>query len=870
MLNRIISALMSLWIMLSSMVTGVINIPEKLRIVVPENWELCVGDSRTLERVFADRIKDRSLDWSAEPENVASVDKWGRVTALAAGKATITAEGDGFSDSVELNVVETPTMIKNRSNLRVNYGGVAVDEVANLQKVVSRYPDGSAEIPAFVSSITDYSAYQTAVTADGALWEITDYGVLRTYKNAPTERDVEQRFMGDRYFYSKDTTTGKVLAIVPDGGNGIWTVMQDGVTHIDMMQASAEAKATYMSGISQQYTSRFGLVDCAYKYGNGWKPYWNDNDGLWTSMYGAGELMRYATVKNDPDATPEEIAAAKAAAYSSAEAVLLLYYISMRTGTTEAYVRMQTTQNIPGTSADRWQSAQALEKGGDPSFITPSASPAKTFTQASTAYSLTSTAAKLEGKDYYYPVTPSDWSDPAENPDKEYEKQIRLLEGYPVRTFTLKSDNMSMPDYIYWSVNADGTATGVSERPASESGYLLNGENLRGATVDASAEVPERLWNDLLGENVKPEDIIYKTDTSADELVGHMFIFKLIYDIIAPEDPEIKALLVSAVDNLAQHLSDNSYMLCDATGQPSTWSNFGRTLFNAGCSVAESSLHAMVLLDIFKTAAYITGYEKWENEYRMAALDPAYEYAKVLSQHHERMMMAAKYTVGDATIHLLGNVVGALQKTNLVETVYRFIVNYSSEEMAMLGYYSLFQMENDEKLLKYYRQAVDDWWISIQYSENPLWYFIYQLAYPDKKIKDAYGNSILETASWSLSRHPCDTVTYCASNTNRDDVAEVRLRDYGINFNESLSYRIGKNGPLPKLGKEQKLTDVVGIVLQMANLDWAVAAPDERAFTKYNTSSYHLDIYYNINCMQSSTTYTLPYWMGVYHGMMNR
>ncbi len=870
MINRIISLFVSLWLTVSSFLTGVVPGSDKLRIVVPEDWELCVGDSRTLECVFDDKITDRRLEWSSEPESVAKVEKWGRVTALAVGKATIVAEGDGFSDSVELNVVETPTMLKNRETLRVNYGGTAVDEVANLQKIVSRYPHGSSEIPVSVSSITDYSAYQTAVTADGAIWEIKDYGVLRTYEKAPTERDVEQRFMGDRYFYSKDTSGGKVLAIVPDGGNGIWTVMESGVTHIAMSLETAEYKATHMSALSRQYANRFGLVDCAYRSGDGWKAYWSDNDGLWTSMYGAGELMRYATVKNDPDATPEDIAAAKEAAYSSAEAVLLLYYIPMRAGTTEAYVRMQTTQNIPGSSDDRWQSAQALEKGGDPSFVTPSASPAKTFSKANTAYTLTSSASKLESKGYYYPVTASDWSDPAANPDKEYEKQTRLLEGYPARTFTLKSDNMSMTDYIYWSVNADGTATGLSERPVSESGYLINGENLRGVTVDASAKVPERLWNDLLGEDVKPEDIIYKTDTSADELVGHMFIFKLIYDIIAPEDPEIRELLVNAVDGLAQHLSDNSYMLCDATGQPSTWSNFGRKLFNAGCSVAESALHSMVLLDIFKTAAYITGYEKWENEYRMAALDPAYEYAKVTSQYYERMMMAAKYTVGDATIHLLGNVVGALKNTNLVETVYKFIVNYSSEEMAMLGFYSLFQLETDEAILKYYRQAIDDWWISISHSENPLWYFIYQLAYPDKKLKDAYGNSILETAAWSLSRHPWETVMYCATNANRDDFAQVRLKDYGLNFNESLSYRIGKNGVLPPLGENAKITRIVSLLLRMVNLDWAVAAPDERAFSRYNMSSYHLEIYYKPNCMQASTTYTLPYWMGVYHGMLNR
>lgn len=865
MINRIVSAIMSAVILVSSLITGLFPVGEKLRIVVPENWELCVGDSRTLECVFSEKITERALEWRAEPENVASVDKWGRVTAISVGKATVTAEGKGFSDSVELNVVETPTVMQNRKKTKIDYPG-AVSEVNNLQKLVSRYPHTSAEIPDYVSSVTDYSQFQTAVTADGAVWEITDYGVLRTDKNAPTARDVEQRFMGNRYFYSNDTSAGKVLAVFPDGENGIWTVMESGVTHISMISADGKLKASYMSEITQQSMNRNGLINEAQLSNGVWRGVESDNDGLWTSMYGAGELMRYAMLKDDPETTPEELAKAKAAAYSSSEAVLLLYYISMRTGTTEAYVRRQIPQNIPGTTNDRWLSAQALEYGGNPSVMTPAKSPAKLFDEAMASFTFFNSASKLKNEGFYEAVNPDDWSDPAVS-EAEYEKQTRLLEGFPARTFSFKDDNIYLFDNIYWSVNADGTATGISDKPEGQEGYLLNNENLRGVKVDASGEIPERLWNDLIEPGYTKEDIIYKTDTSADELIGHMFLFKLMYDIIAPEDPEIKELLINAVDGLAQHLSDNSYMLVDATGQPATWSNFGRTLFNTGSSVAEVSLHALVLLSVFKTAAYITGYEKWENEYRMAALDPAYEYARVTAQHYERMMAAMKFTVGDATVTLLGNIVGALKSTKLVETVYRLIVNYSSEEMAMLGFYTMFSLEDDEKILRYYREAIDDWWISIRYSENPLWYIIYQLAYPDKTVKDAYGNNIVETAMWSLSRHPAETVMYGATNANRDDVAQLDFTPIAPGLRETLSYSIKGGKKIETLEKNAEITDIVKFVIGASQAEWAVAAPDERALYKYNTSSYFLAYGTNPNRMQPSTTYTLPYWMAVYNGI---
>ena len=42
---------------------------------------------------------------------------------------------------------------------------------------------------------------------------------------------------------------------------------------------------------------RHGLASGASWNGTNWNKQISDNDGLWTSMYGAGELMRYASLK---------------------------------------------------------------------------------------------------------------------------------------------------------------------------------------------------------------------------------------------------------------------------------------------------------------------------------------------------------------------------------------------------------------------------------------------------------------------------------------------------------------------------------------------------------------------------------------------
>lgn len=873
MFKSILSLFMAFVIFLSSGVSALFSNGKEMRIVVPEKWEMQPGDSRTLECVFGNKVTDRVITWSVSPDDIATVDEWGRVTALKPGQATVTANTGDLTDSVVLNITETPTKIVSERK-KIDYEKKAVEQVDNLQKIVTRYPLDSEQVPYTVRITNDYSKYQTVTSSDGAVWKITDYGVLRTDENAPTERDREQRFMGDRYFYSSDTTDGKVLAIFSDGKKGIWTVMANGYTHIEMISMSGDDKASEMSNTTQEYVARRGFVANANKSGDTWKPDATDNDGLWTSMYGAGELMRYATLKDDPTATAEEIADARATAVKSAEAILMLHYISMRTGTTEAYVRYQENGKMPGDAVDRWLSAEALVEGGNYSYLSPKESPAELFEKSYASLLFTGKTDKIMNVGMNTVVDPSSWLSTRDNANQNanFAKQTRLLEGFVARTYWVETEEShGLYDNIYWQVNEDNTATGISSKSPSAQGYYLNNENLRGVNIDASGEIPERLWNNLVGEDVLRSDIIYKGDTSADELIGHAFIFKLMYDILGDEDPELKELMVTAIDNLAQHLVDNNYMLVDGSGQPTTWSNFSRTTFNVSSSVPMSPLHAMVVLSVFKTAAYMTGYEKWENEYRMAALDPAYEYAKVVSQQSDRMLAAVSNVVGEAVSPLLSLPLKLLSGTKLYNLILKIASNDSDLEMAMLGFYTLFQTEDDKEILSYYKKGLEAWWETASSTENPLWYYIYQLAYPDKNIKDFYGNNILETASWSLSRHPVSTIKYRASNTKRDDIAQLDLTPLGItNMWYTPSYSLkGKNQPA-EMGENPEIMDYVKFVLSANRIEWTVAAPDERALHKYNENSYILNNHHNATCMEGSTTYTLPYWMGRYHGMLDK
>ncbi|MEE1320776.1 MAG: hypothetical protein UHM85_04475 [Acutalibacteraceae bacterium] len=838
----------------------------RFRLIVPENWEMDIGDSRTVDWVI-DGTEKHMLTWTAEPKDVAEVDEWGRVTALKKGEAVITAQTEeGLTDSVKLNVVTEATKIKNKAE-KVDYTLGAVAEGDNLQKIVTRYGLDDKNVPAEVKDESKYAEAQSVTTKDGAVWTITNYGVLRVDEKATNKRDVEQRFMGDRYFYSADTGDGKVLAIFADGENGIWTVMAEGYSHIEMRDINGTEKAEIMNEQTWKYVARRGMVSDAYLIDGEWVPEESDNDGLWTSMYAAGELMRYAVLKNDPNATPEQIENARRIATLSTEAVLFLTYVSMRQGTVEAYNRAQRSGTVVDLETGKYYTSEATLVGGDYSQNIPFESPATMFDKMNTKYMLFGVRSYVQDQDENLKLYNTDgWANPLET-EGDYAKRTRLLEGFWARTYSFDWENDDFDSFAYWNHTGDGTATGVSTKTYGDgSDFLLHGENYRGLKVDASGEIPERLWNDLVGSEYDVEDIFYKGDTSSDEIIGHVFLYKLAHDILGPEDPELKALIENTMDKFAQHLVDNSYNLVDGSGQPTTWAKFSRTYMHNGQVLGGAPLNTLVLLTAFKVAAYVTGDQKWEDEYKMAALDEQYQYAEIMTQELERYHLSILEFANDVS-PVIGFILRPLVGTEIFDTIYRLILNHSDEEMAMLGFYTLFQLEEDEELLTYYREALEDWWFSMSYSENPLWYYIYQLAYPNEEKTDRYGNSLIETTSWSLSRHPVDLIRYLATNKNRDDIAELDLDDVGVGGTNELSLDPDKYLP-PFWHSDNDILKMVGLVWGLGKYEFEVAAPDERAFHKYNGSTFDIDDAHNPGEMEGSTTYSLPYWMGRYHGML--
>ena len=218
--------------------------------------------------------------------------------------------------------------------------------------------------------------------------------------------------------------------------------------------------------------------------------------------------------------------------------------------------------------------------------------------------------------------------------------------------------------------------------------------------------------------------IYWKGDTSSDEIVGHMFAFGIAYDLL-PDDG-LRRRIAAATRRIMDHIVSNGYHLVDVDGQPTTWGKWSLKYF--GEDPEDSALNALELLSFLKTAAHVTGDERYEAEYRKAA-------------------------------HELGYIT-LIQRLHEV----RKEMNYSDEELAMLPFYAVFRYERDPSMLAAYRRALDDWWQNMQRELSPLWTFIYLTGRPDAAVD-------LEGSVWTLYRMPLDLVDWDVNNSHRADIA---------------------------------------------------------------------------------------------------
>lgn len=232
----------------------------------------------------------------------------------------------------------------------------------------------------------------------------------------------------------------------------------------------------------------------------------------------------------------------------------------------------------------------------------------------------------------------------------------------------------------------------------------------------------------------------WKATTSSDEVIGHVFVFGVMAEIV--DDPWIKAKSIELLDALMTHIVKNDMYLIDYDGKPTLWGKWHPDYVNGfPTSVGDRKLNSSNITAMLQTAYHFTGKQMYK--------DKAFELMDKYG-YLENMMrpMAGIGRAGD----------GSDDWSKMLSDGW----NHSDDEMYFVGYWGLYRYAFDEKLKAKYKESIVDHWEAERPEKEGLWNIFTALVQPE--------NFDLKEAIRFLEEHPIDLIGWNTKNSHRKDI----------------------------------------------------------------------------------------------------
>jgi len=248
----------------------------------------------------------------------------------------------------------------------------------------------------------------------------------------------------------------------------------------------------------------------------------------------------------------------------------------------------------------------------------------------------------------------------------------------------------------------------------------------------------------------------WKSTTSSDEAIGHIFAFGAIAELVA--EPELKNKAIMLIDTLMSHVVKNNFYMIDWNGEPTRWGRWHPDYVNARPkTVGDRKINSSNIIGMLQTAYHFTKKEK----YKEAAI-----YLMTKHGYLENLMRPMK-EIGHAP-----NDADQLSK-ELSDGW-----NHSDDEMYYCGYWGLYRYALNDTLKAKFREAIIDHWEIERPEKEGLWNIMTAIA--DTKNID------LKEAIWYLQEYPLDLVNWTVMASHRKDIERVEPNFRGQTIKEVL------------------------------------------------------------------------------------
>ncbi len=232
----------------------------------------------------------------------------------------------------------------------------------------------------------------------------------------------------------------------------------------------------------------------------------------------------------------------------------------------------------------------------------------------------------------------------------------------------------------------------------------------------------------------------WKSTTSSDEAIGHMFVYGVLAELV--DDEWVKSKSIELIDTLMSHILDHDMYLFDFDGKPTQWGKWNPEYVNAfPAEVGDRKLNSSNIIGMLQTAYHFTGKEKYKEK--------AFE---LIDEHgYLDNLMRPMKTIGEAGT-------GSDSYSQMLSEAW----NHSDDEMYFVGYWGLYRYAFNSELKEKYKQAIVDHWESERAEKEGLWNIMTAMVQPEKFD--------LEEAIWFLEKHPLDLINWNIKNSHRKDL----------------------------------------------------------------------------------------------------
>ena len=317
-------------------------------------------------------------------------------------------------------------------------------------------------------------------------------------------------------------------------------------------------------------------------------------------------------------------------------------------------------------------------------------------------------------------------------------------------------------------------------------------------------EIPECLRYLYEDEGYTADDLVFKCDTSSDEVTLHLVNLYYAHIVFGEEEPALDEMIKTNVALVIDHIISNGYEYVDFHGGATSWAKWSMRYFNTPLGWGDGPLNGAELLMFLKLAMSVCGNEeRWVNEYSKLIENG---YAEMNTLHYDRAFAASIIKHCDPTEDIM----------------------YGDHMLSNLTYFMLNLLEDNEELRSLYFEGWQSW---RQTSTGREHHPVYDIPFAYLYGGDSYYDE--DKIKMWYYRHNCSMLASGVSLVGRSDIA---VKEYKAGYRQT-SY--------------------------LLTPDEKFISKHDRDPLEYKNEDSH-----GKYCVEMCSPYTMSYWMGRYYGVL--